>query len=136
MPTLSKPAVTIVAIALTALSLMAVAPVSLARASPVIQSCERDDIACRLDRIEDTLADLHERLDRLDRRGGSRGDPVPEGAVPMATNIQCSTTCISRAISQCQAAGYSRGVPARMQSEPQPGGNASYNYMTQVHCFS
>lgn len=93
---------------------LAVAALGLAAPSAaqdaMYEPCRSDDLVCRIDRLERTVAQLaallEEREDDRPRRR-DRGVEMP------AAEYCSSSSCVEEAVRLCNVAGFARGVPAQ-----------------------
>ncbi len=111
-------------LALAALATLTTAPAPAATQESMYRECSRDDVPCRLDRLEGAVRELADT-----RRPGR---PVrSERSVGIPVNQQCSgaQACSNLASQLCQRGGFSRGVPAEY-------GNASgFTVLVRATCM-
>lgn len=91
-------------------------------------TCSASDTACRLDRIEASLA----RIERsLGTGGGSGAGAAGSPGVAVATEDRCYAgyDCRSTASAVCTSSGFSRGVPSAIEDR------SGTRYMTQATCL-
>jgi hypothetical protein len=94
---------------LTAVVTMLMAPPPSTAQEAMYRPCAREDLACRLDRLERTVAEMAEA------RAPWR-TPAPPRSVDVPVDRPCGgTNCSTLAAEVCRTAGFPRGVPAEVR---------------------
>lgn len=102
---MTRPLTLVLALAVLGLAVPSVAQ------DAMYEACDSDDTACRIDRLERTVAQLAAMLEARDRddrpRRRDRGVEMP------AAEYCSSQSCVEEAVRLCNTAGFPRGVPAQ-----------------------
>lgn len=118
--------------------LFALAVLTLGAATPALAQeamydpCRSDDLVCRVDRLERTVAQMSERLSWYEGAAvdAAVAPATPPRSIDVPVNLLCGGgDCSAIAVRQCNTAGFPRGVPAEVSI------SNGFTYMYRVTCM-